>query len=158
MIIDIQKLKNLNEEFLIDSNLEVNNTYYEDTNIRRLENVCFKGKIKKQVDDTYSIIGNLTGKMVLPDDITLEDYNHEFNIEIDEIIDENIINNQKTLDIIEILWQNIVVEIPLKAVNKKNENLHLKGEGWRLISEDEVDISDNPFSDLEKILKDKEGE
>ena len=66
-------------------------------------------------------------------------------------IDETRINFQKTLDITDDLWQNILVEIPLRAVNEKNEHLSLKGDGWRLISEDEVNkanSTDNPFMDL----------
>jgi len=45
------------------------------------------------------------------------------------------------------------VEIPLRAVNSKNENLKLEGDGWRLISEDEVSTSNNPLSGLEDLLR-----
>ena len=43
------------------------------------------------------------------------------------------------------------MEIPLKVVNEKNKNLTLKGDGWRLISEEELkkDLNNNsPFSEL----------
>ena len=46
------------------------------------------------------------------------------------------------------LWQNILVEVPLRAVNPKNENISLSGDGWRLISEEEVKTENNPFMDL----------
>ena len=89
--------------------------------------------------------------MVIPDDITLEDYEYNFTSEIEEKIEETRVNLQKTLDITENLWQNILVEIPLRAVNEKNENISLKGNGWRLISEEDVNktnSADNPFMDL----------
>ena len=57
---------------------------------------------------------------------------------------------QKTIDITLDLWQNILVEIPLYAVNDKNKDIKLEGDGWRLISEDEAlaNNDNNPFKDL----------
>ena len=94
--------------------------------------------------------------MVLPDDITLEDVEYNFNSNIEEKFSEfnqNVDNNlkiiQNKLDISEFLWQNILVEIPLKVKNEKNNNLTLKGDGWRLITEEELNKSNNsPFSEL----------
>ena len=90
--------------------------------------------------------------MILPDDITLEDYEYNFTSEIEEKIEETRINYQKTLDITEDLWQNILVEIPLKAVNEKNRDLKLEGDGWRLISEDDINTENNPLSSLKELL------
>ena len=61
-------------------------------------------------------------------------------------------NFQKTIDITEDLWQNILVEIPLKCVNDKNKDLTLEGDGWRLISEDDVKLENNPLSSLKDLL------
>ena len=158
MIIETIKLKNITGNYLIDNSLEIDKNIYENTEIRDLKDIHFTGKIKKNYEDNYDLIGVLSGTMIIPDDITLEDYYHDFSIDIEEEIDKNIINSQKTLDILDFLWQNIVVEIPLKVVNAKNRHLNLKGKGWKLISEDELNTNNNPFSDLEKLLKDKEGE
>ena len=59
---------------------------------------------------------------------------------------------QKTIDITEDLWQNILVEIPLKCVNDKNKDLTLEGDGWRLISEDDVKLENNPLNSLKDLL------
>ena len=104
------------------------------------------------IDDTYVLSGVLSGTMVLPDDITLEDYEYDFTSDIEEKIDETRINYQKTIDITLDLWQNILVEIPLRAVNEKNKDLTLKGDGWRLISEDDVNSINNPLSSLKDLL------
>ena len=90
--------------------------------------------------------------MILPDDITLEDYEYNFTSSIDEKIDETRINFQKTIDITEDLWQNILVEIPLKCVNDKNKDLTLEGDGWRLISDDDVKLENNPLSSLKDLF------
>lgn len=137
----------------IDKKVNIPNELFSSTTIRRLDNVHFKGCIKKLIDDTYDLEGTISGTMVLPDDITLEDYEYNFTSEVEQKIEETRINFQKTIDITEDLWQNILVEIPLKAVNEKNKDLTLEGDGWRLIREDEVKSSNNPLSSLEELIR-----
>ena len=153
MTIDLFNLVVNNKTINIDSDIIVPNDYLEKSGIRRLNNIHFKGSIKKLVDDTYSLQGVLTGTMILADDITLEDYEYNFTSEIEENIEETSINLQKTLDITDILWQNILIEVPSKVVNDKNKNIKLEGNGWRLISEDDLNNSNNPLSELEDLLR-----
>ncbi len=133
MTIDLFNLVVNNKTINIDSDIIIPNEYLENSGIRRLNNIHFKGNIKKLVDDTYSLEGVLSGTMILADDITLEDYEYNFTSEIEENIEETSINLQKTLDITDILWQNILIEVPSKVVNDKNKNIKLEGNGWRLI-------------------------
>ena len=152
MTIDLFNLIVNNKTINIDSDIIIPNEYLENSGIRRLNNIHFKGCIKKLIDDTYQLEGTISGIMILPDDITLEDYEYNFTSEIEEKIEETRINYQKTLDITEDLWQNILVEIPLKCVNDKNKDLTLEGDGWRLISEDDVKLENNPLSSLKDLL------
>ena len=153
MTIDIFNLVVNNKTINIDSDIIIPNEYLENSGIRRLNNIHFKGNIKKLVDDTYSLEGVLSGTMILADDITLEDYEYNFTSEIEENIEETSINLQKTLDITDILWQNILIEVPSKVVNDKNKNIKLEGNGWRLISEDDLNNKNNPLSELEDLLR-----
>lgn len=153
MIIELFDLVTNGEPIDIDNDIDISSELLSTTTIRRLNNVHFKGNVNKLIDDTYELTGTISGSMILPDDITLEDYTYNFTSNIEEKIEESLINFHKTLDITEILWQNIVVEIPLKAVNEKNKNLALEGDGWRLISEDEVKSSNNPLSSLEELYR-----
>ena len=152
MIIELFDLIN-KDKIKIDGNVIIPEELLSSSSIRRLDNIRFLGSLNKLVDDTYELSGTISGTMIVPDDITLEDYEYNFTSEIEEKIEETRVNLQKTLDITEDLWQNILVEIPLKAVNDKNKNLHLEGDGWRLIGEDEVNTSNNPLSNLEEILR-----
>ena len=152
MTIDLFNLVVNNKTINIDSDIIIPNEYLENSGIRRLNNIHFKGNIKKLVDDTYSLEGVLSGTMILADDITLEDYEYNFTSEIEENIEETSINLQKTLDITDILWQNILIEVPSKVVNDKNKNIKLEGNGWRLISEDDVKLENNPLSSLKDLL------
>ena len=152
MTIDLFNLVVNNKTINIDSDIIIPNEYLDNSGIRRLNNIHFSGYIDKLVDDSYELFGTLSGTMIIPDDITLEDFEYNFTSEIEENIDETRINFQKTIDITEDLWQNILVEIPLRAVNEKNKDLTLKGDGWRLISEDDVNSINNPLSSLKDLL------
>ena len=85
---------------------------------------------------------------------------YPFQIQIEEQFSElsnreenNLKIIQNRLDITEFLWQNILVEIPLKVVSEKNEGLTLEGNGWRLITEEELKSRNNsPFSELSRMF------
>lgn len=152
MIIELFDLVINNKKIIIDNDVVISEELLSSSTIRRLENVHFSGTLSRLIDDTYELSGVLKGTMILPDDITLEDYEYNFTSEIEEKIEETRINYQKTLDITEDLWQNILVEIPLKVVNEKNRDLKLEGDGWRLISEDDINTENNPLSSLKELL------
>ncbi len=152
MIIELFDLVINNKKIIIDNDVVISEELLSSSTIRRLENVHFSGTLSRLIDDTYELSGVLKGTMILPDDITLEDYEYNFTSEIEEKIEETRINYQKTLDITEDLWQNILVEIPLKAVNEKNRDLKLEGDGWRLIGEDDINTENNPLSSLKELL------
>ena len=146
----------INDEVVIPENL------FEDTQVRGLKDVRFVGEITKLYDGDYQITGNLTGIMVLPDDITLENVELKFESVIEENFSEMCKNEEKMLEIVqnrlditEFLWQNILVEIPLKVVSDKNNGLTLEGNGWRLITEEELMLeksNNSPFSELSKMF------
>lgn len=138
---------NINEQVIID------NKMLKTSNIRRLDNTMFNGRIFKDYEDNLVLEGNITGTMVLPDDITLKDVNYEFKSEIFEYIEEVFTIDKNSIDILDYLWQNILVEVPLKVRTEEDDNITLKGDGWRLITEEELNNRSNrPFSDLSKLL------
>ena len=154
MMIELFDLVSKGKKINIDNYVNISEELLSTSTIRRLYNVHFNGYIDKLIDDTYELVGTLSGTMIIPDDITLEDFEYNFTSEIEENIDETRINYQKSIDITEDLWQNILVEIPLKAVNEKNKNIKLEGDGWRLISEEDLEnTKNNPLSSLEEMFR-----
>ena len=127
MNIDLTKLiTGMEEEIIIDESLAFPEEKLKNTRIKELKNINFKGTITKIYDDNYELTGSITGIMVLPDDVTLEDVDHKFESIITEKISESENIEEKSLEIIknrlditEFLWQNILVEIPLKVVSEK---------------------------------------
>lgn len=161
MNIDLTKLITSSvDEIEIDNEVVIPEEFFNDADIRRLEDVSFSGIITKLYSGEYQISGKLSGIMVLPDDITLEDVSVKFTSEIEEkftefgSIDEKDLKIvQNRLDITEFLWQNILVEIPLKVRSDESESLTLEGNGWRLITEEELENGNkNPFSELSKMF------
>lgn len=147
------------------SEIDVSNTYiidksyYENTDIISLDEVEVKGIVKRRENEDFELDyyfeGTINGNMNIPDSISLEEVSYPFSIEYSDFIPKNCIKDENLLDILAFLWENIVLEVPLQFT-KVRDLSKFHGDGWKLISEDEVNNNnENPFSDL---LKDFEKE
>ena len=150
MKIDLTKLIiNSVSTLKVDSDILIPDEFLKNTLIYELKNTHLNGKITINENDEFVLTGTISGIMTLKDDVTLEPVEYTFKTEIEEILDKL----QNTIDITDVLWQNILVEIPLKVKSKHSENLTLKGNGWRLVTEEELKKSNNsPLSELSKIF------
>ena len=153
MQIDITRLlTNSVSTIHFDNEVTIPKELISDSRIDNLKDIKANGELTINEDDELVLTGNLKGIMTLKDDLTLEPVDYEF----DTFVEENIDNKQNMLDITDILWQNIVVEIPSK-VRKTDEVPELSGDGWRVISEEtfneERNRANNPFQDLGELLK-----
>ena len=156
MQIDITKLLNSYVD-VIEVNNEINipKELLSNSLITELKNVNLTGDITIDEEDNINITGKLIGTMILKDDITLAPVEYNFDTEIEEILEKS----KNILDITDVLWQNILVEIPSK-VRSTDEDINLEGDGWRVISEEqfqkERNKSNNPFANLDELLNTKE--
>ena len=111
----------------------------ENTDIRRISPVKVNGFVSNN-EENYELDINITGEMVLPCCRTLKDVNYPFDIHIDEIIDENNDNSleiiQNSLEIFPIVWQNILVDVPLRVLGPDAKDESIEGDGCRLITEE----------------------
>ena len=154
-MIDLSLLhSNTIDKIEINEEYELDKSYYENTDIKSLDKIKVKGIITKKDDEEDYINCTITSSMVIPDSISLEDIKYPFEVEYDDYLDKNYLKNENLLDIYEFLWENIVLEIPLHFT-KVEDLSKFQGDGWKLISEDELSNKNNPFSDL---LKDMEKE
>ena len=134
------------EELNIDGEYVIPKEIFDNSSIIDLDKVIIcNGKIRKNEENELDIIASVKGKMKINDSITLEEVFYPFEIQIDEKLDEFIEKNQKYLDILRFLWQNIVLEVPLRyTLVSDYSNYH--GDGWKLVSEEE--LVNNPFKTL----------
>ena len=122
----------------IDSDFVIDEDYYKNTDIRKLENLHVSGEVSVDYDDYINLNIKITGRMILPCAMTLNDVPYDFTSEVEENIgkfEEIYKNNKNLLEISPILWENIVLEIPIRVVSKDIEPSNTSGDGWELISE-----------------------
>ena len=156
MQIDITKLlTNQASKIYLDDKVIIPKNLLNGSRIDDLNDITIKGNISLNEENELIIDAKVKGTMILKDDLTLERVTYDFDTEFEE----NINYQKNILDITDILWQNILVEIPSK-VRATNEDVHLSGDGWRVISEDEYNEerskTNNPFANLDELLKTKE--
>ena len=151
MIIDLSKIIDSDiARISLDSEVNIPESYLENSEIIALKNLKLTGELEL-IEDQINITGELNGVMVLADSISLDSIDYPFRAEIDEEIDNFLEKSSKSLDITEILWQNIVLEVPLKLTNVSNfDEYH--GDGWKLVSEDSIENTNNPFKELKDML------
>ena len=137
----------IKSEILVEDTVTIDKEYYENSDIKNLKDIFVKGRIYKDYDNIINYEFLVDGTMILEDSISLEEVDYPFSIEIEGILEENSKKLQNTLDLIEILWENIVLEVPLKF-SKVEDLSQYKGEGWKVISEDDLTMKNNPFADL----------
>ena len=141
MIIDLTRLKSGVDEYTeFEFNYSFSEEELKNTEIIRLDNVNISGEITKNSLNDYYLDLNINGIMVLPCAVSLEEVNHEFNIKISdnlneilEEIDKNIKKIENSLDIFPIVWENILMEIPMRVVSENLNNVPLEGNGWKFI-------------------------
>ena len=64
----------------------------------------------------------------------------------EELIDEqaeNVKKDENILDILPIIWENILMEIPMRVVSPGAEDKlnNLQGDGWKVITDEEKEIN-----------------
>ena len=70
----------------IDDDFTIDESFYKNTDIRKLEDLHVSGIIDLDYEDNINFDLNVTGKMILPCAITLKDVSFDFNTNIDENI------------------------------------------------------------------------
>lgn len=142
----------------IDTVVTFPKDFYENTSITDLKEVKVTGTIKYNASDEIAIDLAVQGTMVLKDSITNDPVDYPLDFEITEIL-ENLEGEsekyfekkQNILDIIEFLWENIVLEVPISFTNVKDT--HLKGDGWELNNNESEDEIDPRMEKLSEIFK-----
>ena len=148
----------IEDEIIVKEAVLIPQEFYQNSDIINLKTTTLEGKIFIKEDDEGNsadyFIGIISGQMQIPDSVSLESVDYPFLIEYDDYIPKNCIKNENMLDIFEFLWENIVLEVPLQFT-KVRDLSKFHGDGWRLVSEDDLEKENNPFRDL---LKDFEEE
>ena len=161
MNIDITRLvSGVDKNIPLDIKYSFNKEGLQGTDLIELNDVSIKGEITKNNRNELLINCEVNGVMVLPCSITLEPVNYPFSVIIDgnleEMLEEINENSQKienSIDIFPIIWENVLMEIPMKVVSEKAKNLKLEGDGWKLITDDKKEEINPEFEKLNQLLE-----
>lgn len=155
-MIDLTLLRNQTEEEIDISNTYViPKEYYENNDILEIKPVKVTGRIiEKSSPDDYDekieyIEANIETTVVIEDSISLEPINYEISTEYNDFVEENYKNSENSLDILTFLCENIVLEVPLHYTEVEDLK-KFSGDGWRLVNEEDITNTNNPFKDLLK--------
>ena len=130
--------------------------------INELKDVVVEGTVNyNQQQDIINLTVHISGTMICPCAITLEDVDVDFDIDVDEVysfLKANEYNAIKIkgdiLDITPLVFENIMQEIPIKVV-KEGDIVYPKGDGWEITTEKDYATSkDNEIDPRFAVLKD----
>ena len=154
MIIDLNPLFNgIKSTIEFDKVVNFTKEDLKNTSIKKLSDVKVSGKVTKISDYSIDLTMEIKTKMTLEDSVTLEEIEYPVNIQFNRIIDNNEEDEeyykilQNTLDILPIVWENIVLEVPLRVVKEEKETI-IEGDGWSL---NKIE-NDSPLSNLKELL------
>ena len=138
MNLEIYKF-NMNNKVFVDSDV----TFPEDFDkgdIKDLKNVHVEGYLEISEYDELEYNLTITGTMILEDSITLEETEYDFESEAEDSAGnyEKYLNkNRNLLDILPILWENIVSEVPIQIKKEGSTLQNVSGNGWEFESNNE---------------------
>ena len=144
MNIDLTKLLySQTDKILIDDTVVIPKEYLENSDIKNISEVKVTGEITS--DEVETVINlNIKCDLTLICSVSLKDVNYPVDINIEEIIGENdenledfdkIINN--SIDLLPIIWQNILLEVPIRVVSPDVKEENIYGDGWKFITKEE---------------------
>lgn len=143
MEIDLTRLiHNYVEMIEINEEVVIPIEYLAHAEIKALSPLLVKGFMRVTGDGLYALNLKIKGEMTLVCAVTLGDVKYPLDFTMEEILSENeddeedyLRINQNTIDFLPIIWQNILLEVPLKVTSKDAYQAKLKGNGWELIQD-----------------------
>ncbi len=158
MNIDLTRLRGGVDKYTgIDFEYSFTTEQLDKSDIKELNNVKIKGIVTRDSLGEFVLDVNVKGTAILECAITLKDVPYSFDFTInDELLNLyeessiNIKNIGNTIDILPIIWENILMEIPTHIVSEDASSMELEGDGWRLNKSDSAGNSE--LSKLKDLL------
>jgi len=140
MVIDLTGLNNrLKQAIEFSCEYEFSEEELENTDVTSIENLSVTGVIRLNAINNLVLDIDVSGIMIIPCAITLKPVSYDFDININEEIDSysdtNNINTQNSIDILPIIWENILLEIPMRVVSETTEPIVNDG-SWSFIKDE----------------------
>lgn len=138
MNLEIYKF-NMNNRVFVDQDVLFPEDF-DKGDIKELKNVHVDGFLKISEFNELEYNLTITGTMILEDSVTLEETEYDFESEAEDSAGnyEKYLNkNRNLLDILPILWENIVSEVPIQIKKEGSTLQNVSGNGWEFESNNE---------------------
>ncbi len=160
-------VKQKNAEFDFDEKMTFpQEMFYNLSRINGLKDVEVSGHgLFNSREERLYVSLHITGTMILPCAISLEDVDYPFEIDANEIFafdkpedDEDVIEAKKdTADLTPVIFTEIMMEVPMRVV-KEGATMKRSGKGWKVLDEEEIesDPIDPRLAKLKDYFKNEE--
>lgn len=129
----------LNTKGRVDFNSKVEFDKIDIPSLKALNDVFCEGYINDNGTEEYEIYLHITGEAILESAINGSDVKTDIDIKYEDFIPnlvEKYKNSANSLDILPIIWENILLEIPIRATNENDEFASVSGKGWEVLDEE----------------------
>ena len=158
MEFDLNKITD--QGIIIDTRISFGEEYLKISQIKKLDDVKVNGRIYYSLSKEVIFSGKVSGEMILEDGYTLEEVPYPFEVQIEQVLadysseeaEKKCKRTKNILDLKEVLWENIVLEVPIVAT-KNNKLSKTKGEFWEV--RDENSKKDDPRLECFRTLLDE---
>ena len=158
MEFDLNKITD--QGIIIDTRISFGEEYLKISQIKKLDDVKVNGRIYYSLSKEVIFSGKVSGEMILEDGYTLEEVPYPFEVQIEQVLadysseeaEKKCKRTKNILDLKEVLWENIVLEVPIVAT-KNNKLSKTKGEFWEV--RDENSKKDDPRLECFRALLDE---
>src|SRR5690554_1776530 len=138
-------IKNGNSPFEINETCDFSELISTHSDIRKISPVKITGEGRLSGENVIFTL-NITCDIILPCALTLDDVNYHMEIntteyftfkqyaqEADYDYDINIVKGAY-IELASVIWQNILVNVPLRVVSKNaHERIKKKGDNWQIV-------------------------
>lgn len=129
----------LNTKGRVDFDFIADLTDYKSDGVLKCDDIHVSGYIIDNMTDNYEVNMHIKGEITVRSAINLSEVIVPIDIEYSDFV-ENLVsiykNSANTLDILPIIWENILLEIPIRAVNSSDSYQITNGDGWEITSEE----------------------
>ena len=110
---------------------------YFDDKIRGTKDLLVEGTIIDNDTSEYEINLHIKGTLILASSVNNKDVYQDIDVEYSDFIEnlvENYKNGSNSLDILPIIWENILLEVPIRVANEDYDFDVDHGNGWEIVS------------------------
>lgn len=162
MNIDLTKVPIRNMKY--QNTITIPKSFYQDTTVQDIKDVELSFEIHRDLNQDDILSLECTGNFVLQDARSLNNVLYPFHVEMEDKINEEseflsefLKNSKNTLDIMSILWENIVLEIPIAYTESDSLKNQGKKDEWEVVETKKDEKIDPRLAPLMELL-DKEKE